>query len=91
MCKHTVLYFYPKDGTPGWKIETNDLNKLLPKFKKANREVFGISKGAIKSYKKFKEKYKIKFDLLSDEGINIIKNYKVQAKKNLWVENLRML
>ena len=42
--KYVVLYFYPKDDTPGCTIETNDFNKLLTKFKKLNCDVFGISK-----------------------------------------------
>jgi len=79
--KYVVLYFYPKDDTPGCTIETNDFNKLLSKFKKLNCEVLGISKDTLKSHKKFKEKYKIKFDLLSDEEIKIIKIYKIWAKK----------
>jgi peroxiredoxin Q/BCP len=79
--KYVVLYFYPKDDTPGCTIETNDFNKLLAKFKKLNCEVYGISKDDIKSHKKFKEKYKIKFDLLTDDDLKIIKNYKVWAKK----------
>ena len=79
--KYVVLYFYPKDDTPGCTIETNDFNKLLTKFKKLNCDVFGISKDDLKSHKRFKEKYKIKFDLLVDEEIKIIKSYKVWAKK----------
>ena len=79
--KYTVIYFYPKDDTPGCTIETNDFNKLLSKFKKLNCEIYGISKDSLKSHDKFKEKYKIKFDLLSDEELNILKKYKVWAKK----------
>ena len=79
--KYVVLYFYPKDDTPGCTIETNDFNKLLAKFKKLNCEVYGISKDDIKSHNKFKEKYKIKFDLLTDVELRIVKNYKVWAKK----------
>ena len=79
--KYIVLYFYPKDDTPGCTIETNDFNKLLLKFKKLNCDVFGISKDDLKSHHKFKEKYKIKFDLLSDVELNILKKYKVWAKK----------
>jgi thioredoxin-dependent peroxiredoxin len=79
--KYVVLYFYPKDDTPGCTIETNDFNKLLTKFKKLNCEVYGISKDNIKSHNKFKEKYKIKFDLLADDEIKIVKSYKVWAKK----------
>ncbi len=78
---YVVLYFYPKDDTPGCTIETNDFNRLLTKFKKLNCEVYGISKDNIKSHNKFKEKYKIKFDLLVDDEIKIVKSYKVWAKK----------
>ena len=79
--RYVVLYFYPKDDTPGCTIETNDFNKLLSKFKKLNCEVYGISKDSIKSHDKFREKYKIKFDLLSDEETKVLKKYKVWAKK----------
>ena len=79
--KYVVLYFYPKDDTPGCTIETNDFNKLLSKFKKLNCEVYGISKDSLKSHDKFKEKYKIKFDLLADEDIKVLKKYKVWGKK----------
>jgi peroxiredoxin Q/BCP len=79
--KYLVLYFYPKDDTPGCTIETNDFNKLLPKFKKLNCEIYGISKDDIKSHNKFKDKYNIKFDLLADDEIKIVKSYKVWAKK----------
>ena len=76
-----VLYFYPKDDTPGCTIETNDFNKLLPKFKKLNCEIFGISKDNLESHDKFRDKYKFKFDLLADEEIKVLKKYKVWAKK----------
>ena len=79
--KYIVLYFYPKDDTPGCTIETNDFNKLLSKFKKLNCEIFGISKDNLKSHDKFRDKYKIKFDLLADEEIKVLKKYKVWAKK----------
>ena len=79
--KYVVIYFYPKGDTPGCTIETNDFNKLLPKFKKLNCEIFGISKDTIKSHDKFREKFKIKFDLLSDEEIKVLKKYKVWGKK----------
>ena len=65
--KFLVLYFYPKDDTPGCTIETKDFNKLLSKFKNLDCAVFGISKDDMKSHDKFKQKYKVKFDLLSDE------------------------
>ena len=79
--KYLVLYFYPKDDTPGCTIETNEFNKLLSKFKKLECEVYGISKDSLKSHDKFKEKYKIKFDLLADEELKVLKKYKVWKKK----------
>ena len=79
--KYVVLYFYPKDDTPGCTIETNEFNKLLPKFKKLECEVYGISKDNLKSHDKFRDKYKIKFDLLADEELKVLKKYKVWQKK----------
>ena len=79
--KYVVLYFYPKDDTPGCTIETIDFNKLLSKFKKLDCEIYGISKDSIKSHHKFIDKYKIKFDLLADEELKVLKKYKVWGKK----------
>ena len=79
--KYIVLYFYPKDDTPGCTLETKDFNKLLPKFKKLDCIVLGISKDSIKSHDKFKKKYSIKFDLLADEKKEAIKAFKVWGKK----------
>ena len=79
--KYIVLYFYPKDDTPGCTLETNDFNKLISKFKKLSCDVYGISKDSLKSHNKFKEKYKIKFDLLADEDLKVLKKYKVWGKK----------
>ena len=79
--KYIVIYFYPKDDTPGCTIETNDFNKLLSKFKNLNCEVYGISKDNLKSHDKFRNKYKIKFNLLADEEIKVLKKYKVWGKK----------
>ena len=79
--KYVILYFYPKDDTPGCTLETNDFNKLISKFKKLNCDVYGISKDSLKSHDKFREKYKIKFDLLADEDLKVLKKYKVWGKK----------
>ena len=79
--KYVVIYFYPKDDTPGCTIETNDFNKLFSKFKKLNCEIFGISRDNLKSHDKFREKFKVKFDLLSDEETKVLKKYKVWGKK----------
>ena len=79
--KYVVFYFYPKDDTPGCTIETNDFNKLLSKFKKLECEIYGISKDDLKSHDKFRNKYNIKFDLLADEEVKVLKKYKVWGKK----------
>ena len=79
--KYVVIYFYPKDDTTGCTIETNDFNKLLTKFKKLECEIYGISKDSLKSHDKFRDKYKIKFDLLTVEEIKVLKKYKVWGKK----------
>jgi thioredoxin-dependent peroxiredoxin len=79
--KFVVIYFYPKDDTPGCTIETNDFNKLLSKFKKLDCEIYGVSKDNLKSHNKFRDKYNVKFDLLADEEIKVLKKYKVWGKK----------
>ena len=79
--KFIVLYFYPKDDTPGCTLETKDFNSLLGKFKRNDCSIFGISKDDLKSHLKFKKKYGVRFDLLADEKKEAIKSYKVWGKK----------
>ena len=79
--KFKVLYFYPKDNTPGCTIETKDFNSLLPQFKKLDCVVIGISKDSMESHEKFRNKFKIKLDLVSDTNKEAIKAYKVWGKK----------
>tara|TARA_Y100001970_G_scaffold283403_1_gene398495 strand:- start:1067 stop:1540 length:474 start_codon:yes stop_codon:yes gene_type:complete len=79
--EYIIIYFYPKDDTPGCTLETKDFNFLLPKFKKLDCMIIGISKDDIKSHNKFKKKYNVKFELLSDEKKDVIKAYKVWGKK----------
>ena len=79
--KYIILYFYPKDDTPGCTLESRDFNKLNSVLKKNKTLVFGISKDSIDSHKKFKKKYKLKFDLLSDEKLSVIKKYGVWGPK----------
>ena len=80
--KNIILYFYPKDDTPGCTIESRDFSKLNNLISKNKARVFGISKDSIKSHLKFKKKYKLKFDLLSDEKLSVIKKYGVWGKKS---------
>ena len=79
--KNVILYFYPKDDTPGCTIESKDFSKLNTLIKKNNCIVFGISKDSIESHLKFKKKYNLKFDLLSDEKLQVIKKYGVWGMK----------
>ena len=80
--KNIIIYFYPKDDTPGCTLEAKDFNKLNNIFNKNNTLVVGISKDTITSHLKFKKKYKIKFDLLSDEKLLVIKKYGAWGKKS---------
>ena len=79
--KYIILYFYPKDDTPGCMLETRDFNSYYNKLKKLGCEIFGISKDNIESHLRFKKKYYVKFDLLSDENKSVIKQFKVWGKK----------
>lgn len=79
-----VLYFYPKDATPGCTIEGHDFTKLLPKFKKAGAVVYGVSRDSMKSHEKFKEKECYKVDLLSDEDEILCKYFDVIKEKNMY-------
>ena len=79
--KNIILYFYPKDDTPGCTLESNDFSKLNNVILKKNTVVYGISADSIQSHLKFKKKYKIKFELLSDINKKVIKKYGVWKKK----------
>ena len=81
--KKIVLYFYPKDNTPGCTLEAQDFKANLEAFKEQNAVVFGISKDSIKSHCGFSDKLELNFDLLSDEEAKVINSYGVwQLKKN---------
>ena len=80
--KNIILYFYPKDDTPGCTLESKDFSKLNSMINKKNTVVFGISKDSIESHLKFKKKYKLKFDLLSDEKLSVIKKYGAWGMKS---------
>ena len=80
--ENVIIYFYPKDDTPGCTLETKDFSKLYKEFKKNKTEVVGISKDSIASHLKFKKKYKVPFQLLSDEDVKVQKKYKVWGMKS---------
>ena len=82
--KKIVLYFYPKDSTPGCTTEGIEFNELLPQFKKNNAVVVGISRDSLKSHDKFICKYDFKFDLLSDEDEAVCRLFDVIKEKNMY-------
>ena len=79
--KKYVIYFYPKDFTPGCTIEADEFSKDYKKFQKAGIEIIGISKDDIESHKKFCEKMKIPYVLLADTKTTVSKLFGVWGKK----------
>ncbi len=79
-----VLYFYPKDDTPGCTIEAKDFTKLLPAIKKTGAEVVGISKDEFDSHCKFRDKYSLKVLLLSDPSSTTIKSYGAYGDRGIF-------
>jgi len=79
--KKYVIYFYPKDFTPGCTTEADEFSKDYNKFKKAGIEIVGISKDDVDSHKKFCQKMKILYILLSDTDTNVAKQFGVWGKK----------
>jgi peroxiredoxin Q/BCP len=82
--QYLVIYFYPRDNTPGCTSEAKDFTKLYKEFKKLNCEIFGISKDSVESHKKFISKFKIPFELLSDEKITALKKYGAWGEKSMY-------
>ena len=82
--KPVVLYFYPKDDTPGCTKEACNFRDEFPKFGKMKAEIIGISADSIESHKKFAEKYKLPFNLLSDEKKEVIEKYGVWQQKSMY-------
>ena len=82
--KNVVLYFYPKDDTPGCTIEAKDFAALTPKFAKADTVIIGLSKDPVKSHDKFKAKYCLPFTLASDAEDEVCENYGVWVEKSMY-------
>lgn len=82
--KPVVLYFYPKDDTPGCTKEACNFRDEFPKFGKLQAEIIGISTDSVESHKKFAEKYKLPFNLLADEKKEIVEKYGVWQEKNMY-------
>jgi len=82
--KNIVLYFYPKDNTSGCTKEACNFRDELPKFGKLNAVILGVSPDSVESHLKFKKKYKLPFDLLSDEKREVLKKYDVWKEKSMY-------
>lgn len=82
--KNLVLYFYPRDDTPGCTIEARGFNELLEKYDKLGAAIVGISTDGIDSHKKFCDKYSLRFLLLSDPDSNVIKKYDAYGNKGVF-------
>lgn len=81
--KKVILYFYPKDNTPGCTKQACGFGELLPLFTEKGAVVIGVSKDSVKSHKNFETKYSLPFTLLSDKELDVIKDYDVwHEKKN---------
>ena len=82
--KRIVLYFYPKDGTPGCTREATEFRDLMKEFDKEDIFILGVSKDSVKSHQKFKQKHDLPFTLLSDPEGKVLDLYGVWKKKSLY-------
>ena len=87
--KYIVIYFYPKDSTPGCTNEGIDFTENIGKFKKMNVEIFGVSRDTIKSHENFKAKYSFLFELLSDPEEIACNLFGVIKMKNMYGKKIR--
>ncbi len=79
--KYVVLYFYPKDNTPGCTLEANDFSRLFSDFQSEEAVILGVSKDSVESHDKFCKKYNLPFSLLSDVDQTITDEYKAWGEK----------
>ncbi len=82
--KPVVIYFYPRDNTPGCTVEAQDFNRALPEFKKRKAVVLGVSPDTTASHCKFRDKFELSFDLLSDPEHAVIEKYGAWGEKTLY-------
>lgn len=82
--KKVVLYFYPKDDTPGCTIEAQDFSRLAEEFAKYNTIIIGVSKDSLTCHDKFKKKYNLNLMLASDEESIVCKLYDVIGEKSMF-------
>ena len=84
-----VIYFYPKDNTPGCTTEGLNFRDLYPEFRKAGCEIVGISRDSLKSHENFKAKMGFPFDLLSDEDETVCNQFGVIKMKTMYGKQVR--
>ena len=84
-----VLYFYPKDNTPGCTTQGADFRDLHTQFQRASTQVFGISRDSVKSHEGFKSKMKFPFELLSDADEKVCGQFGVMKLKNMYGRKVR--
>ncbi len=82
--KTVVLYFYPKDNTPGCTQEACDFRDLFPRFARDKAVILGISPDSVRKHANFKKKYDLPFSLLSDTGHKVAERYGVWVEKTFW-------
>ncbi len=82
--KNVVLYFYPKDNTPGCTTEGGDFRDLIDSFKAANTIILGVSRDSLRKHENFKTKLQFPFELLSDEDESLCKQFDVIKLKKLY-------
>jgi peroxiredoxin Q/BCP len=84
-----VIYFYPKDNTPGCTTEGLNFRDLYPEFSKAGCEIVGVSRDSLKSHENFKAKMGFPFELLSDEDEKVCALFRVIKMKNMYGKQVR--
>ncbi len=84
-----VIYFHPKDNTPGCTTEGQDFQDAYSKFKRANTVIFGVSRDSLSSHLKFKEKFNFKCELISDPEEELCKLFDVIKMKNMYGKKVR--
>jgi peroxiredoxin Q/BCP len=82
--KKLVLYFYPKDATPGCTIEAGNFRDLIEQFTAANAVIIGVSRDSLKSHENFRAKYELPFELISDEQETLCTIFDVIKNKNMY-------
>lgn len=87
--KYTVLYFYPKDNTPGCTTESIAFREAYPEFQAANAEIYGISRDSLRSHESFKGKLGLPFELISDPEEAVCTQFGVMKMKNMYGKQVR--